>query len=115
MKIGITNLPFLRTTLALVVISFVIVFLSACGIYFFEKDIQPELFGSLWHTIMYTLLKYRTIGYTYNPPVTLGGIIVSSLVSIVGTIVWILFLVNVIIGTIRTCSIIRRKAKQFFG
>lgn len=106
---------FLKITIALFVISFVIVFISACGIYFFEKDIQPEIFGSVLNTITYTLLIYATIGYANTAPVTLGGTILSSLVTIVGTIVGILLLVNVIIGIIRSCSIIRRKTKKIFG
>lgn len=115
MKIGIVNLPFLRITIALIVISFMIVFLSACGIYFFEKDIQPGVFDSVLNTITYTFLIYATIGYANTAPVTFGGIILSSLVTIVGTIVGLLFLVNVIIGIIRTSSIIRRKTEKLFG
>ena len=105
----------MRITIALVVISFVIVFLSGCGIYFLEKDIQPEVFGSVLNSVTYTFLIYTTIGYVNTAPVTLGGTIMSSMVALVGTIIGILFLVNVIIGTIRTCSIIRRETKKLFG
>lgn len=109
------NLNFLKITIALVVISFVIVFLSGCGIYFFEKDIQPEVFGSVLNSVTYTFLIYTTIGYVNTAPVTFGGTIMSSMVAFVGTIIGILFLVNVIIGTIRACSIIRRETKKHFG
>ena len=115
MKIGIVNLPFLRITIVLVVISFIIVFLSACGIYFFEKDIQPGVFGSVLNTITYTFLIFATIGYTYTVPVTSGGILISSMVAIVGSIIGILLFVNVFIGIIRTGSIIRRETKKLFG
>ncbi|RKU27392.1 hypothetical protein C6497_11635 [Candidatus Poribacteria bacterium] len=83
--------------------------------FFFEKDIQPGVFGSVFRTITHTFLIYTTIGYANTVPVTIGGIIISSLVAIVGTIVGILFLVNVIIGILRTCSIIRRKTEKLFG
>ena len=109
------NLNFMKITIALVVISFVIVFLSGCGIYFFEKDIQPKAFGSVLNSVTYTFLIYTTIGYGNIAPVTFGGIIMSSLVAIVGTIIGILVLVNVIIMTIRTCTIIRRVTKKLFG
>ena len=115
MKTGIANLSFLRITIALVVISFVIIYISACGIYIFEKDIQPGVFGSMLNTITYTLLIYATIGYANTAPITIGGTIISSLVTIVGFIVGILLLGTVFIGIIRTCSIIRRETKKLFG
>ncbi|MCG9127258.1 hypothetical protein JT359_06600 [Candidatus Poribacteria bacterium] len=115
MKIGTTNLSFIEVIKGLVILSFVLVFLSACGIYFFERDIQPKVFGSVLNSITYTILLYTTIGFSNITPVTIGGKMISLAVTTLATIIGLLFLVYIIIGAIRTCSKIRRITKKHFG
>ena len=60
---------------------FVVVLLGGCGIYFFEKNEQPEIFGSFWGTIWWSI---RTIGPTKEEgitSVTTGGEIFELIVA----------------------------------
>jgi hypothetical protein len=45
-----------------VLLSVSVVLLAACGIHYFEKDAQPEKFGSFLDAIRYTILIPFLIG-----------------------------------------------------
>ncbi len=63
---------------------FVLVLLGGCGIYYFEKNEQPEIFGSFWGTIWWSI---RTIGPTEEEgmiSVTTGGQIAEVIVALAG-------------------------------
>ncbi len=73
-----------RELLALVILSSMFVYLAACGIYFFEKDAQPEAFGSIPDSMWWAIVSLTTIGYGDVYPVTPGGKIFTALVALVG-------------------------------
>lgn len=73
-----------RELLALVILSSLLVYLSACGIWFFEKDAQPEAFGSILDSMWWAIVSLTTIGYGDVYPVTPGGKIFTALVALVG-------------------------------
>ncbi|MDE0313483.1 MAG: ion transporter [Candidatus Poribacteria bacterium] len=73
-----------RELLALVILSSLLVYLSACGIWFFEKDAQPEAFGSILGSMWWAIVSLTTIGYGDVYPVTPGGKIFTALVALVG-------------------------------
>jgi voltage-gated potassium channel len=73
-----------RELLALVILSSLFVYLAACGIYFFEKDAQPEAFGSIPDAMWWAIVSLTTIGYGDVYPVTPGGKIFTALVALVG-------------------------------
>jgi len=73
-----------RELLALVILSSLLVYLSACGIWFFEKDAQPEAFGSILGSMWWAIVSLTTIGYGDVYPVTTGGKIFTALVALVG-------------------------------
>lgn len=73
-----------RELLALVILSSLLVYLSACGIWFFEKDAQPEDFGSILDSMWWAIVSLTTIGYGDVYPVTAGGKIFTALVALVG-------------------------------
>lgn len=73
-----------RELLALVILCSLFVYLAACGIYIFEKDAQPEEFGSIPDAMWWAIVSLTTIGYGDVYPVTPGGKIFTALVALVG-------------------------------
>ena len=73
-----------RELLALVILSSLFVYLAACGIYFFEREAQPEAFGSIPDSMWWAIVSLTTIGYGDVFPVTPGGKIFTALVALVG-------------------------------
>lgn len=73
-----------RELLALVILCSLFVYLAACGIYEFEKDAQPDKFGSIPDAMWWAIVSLTTIGYGDVFPVTTGGKIFTALVALVG-------------------------------
>lgn len=73
-----------RELAALVILSLMLVYLAACGIHYFEKDTQPEAFGSIFGSMWWAIVTLTTIGYGDVYPVTVGGKIFATLVALVG-------------------------------
>ena len=66
------------------ILSAIMIFLSASGIYFFENKTQPELFRSIFHSLWWAIVTLTTVGYGDVYPVTVGGKIFTFFVLIVG-------------------------------
>lgn len=62
----------------------IMIFLSASGIYFFENEAQPELFSSIFHSLWWAIVTLTTVGYGDVFPITLGGKIFTFFVLIIG-------------------------------
>ena len=73
-----------RELLALVILSSMLVYLSACGIHYFERIEQPEAFGSIPDAMWWAIVTLTTIGYGDVYPVTSGGKIFTAVVALVG-------------------------------
>ena len=73
-----------REIFALVILSSMLVYLAACGIYYFEKDAQPDKFGSIPDAMWWAIVTLTTIGYGDVYPETTGGRIFTALVALVG-------------------------------
>ena len=54
-------------------LSLIIMFLSSVGIYYCEKDSQPEVFSSIFHSMWWSVATLTTVGYGDIYPVTAGG------------------------------------------
>jgi len=67
-----------------IVLTFILIFLSATGIYFFEHDQQPEIFSSIFDSLWWAIVTLTTVGYGDVYPVTIGGKIFTFFVLIVG-------------------------------
>ncbi len=70
--------------LALVILSLMLVYLAACGIHYFERDAQPEAFGSILDSMWWAVVTLTTVGYGDVYPETGGGKIFTALVTLVG-------------------------------
>ncbi len=73
-----------RELLALVILSLMLVYLAACGIYYFEREAQPEAFGSIPDSMWWAVVTLTTIGYGDVYPSTAGGKFFTALVALVG-------------------------------
>ncbi|MEM6490040.1 MAG: ion transporter [Pseudomonadota bacterium] len=56
-----------------VVLSSVLIYFCAACIYFFERDAQPEVFGSIPNAMWWAIVTFTTVGYGDAYPITLGG------------------------------------------
>lgn len=59
-------------------------YLAAVGIYFFERDAQPETFASVFHSFWWALATLTTVGYGDVYPVTIGGKIFTFFTLMIG-------------------------------
>lgn len=61
-----------------------LLYLSAVGIYFFENEAQPDKFSSVFHSLWWAISTLTTVGYGDIYPVTLGGKIFTFFILIIG-------------------------------
>ncbi len=59
-------------------------FLSATGIYFFENEAQPQVFSSIFHSLRWAIVTLTTVGYGDVFPITVGGKVFTFFVLIIG-------------------------------
>ncbi|MBP8793411.1 MAG: ion transporter [Lutibacter sp.] len=66
------------------IVTSILIFLSASGIYFFEQQAQPKIFASIFHSLWWAIVTLTTVGYGDAYPITLGGKIFTFFVLIIG-------------------------------
>ena len=62
----------------------ILLYLSAVGIYYFERDAQPEVFRSIFDALWWAVATLTTVGYGDVYPVTTGGRLFTFIVLMVG-------------------------------
>ena len=67
-----------------VIATMMILFLAAVGIYYFERDAQPEAFASVFHSLWWAVTTLTTVGYGDVYPITVGGRFFAYIVVMVG-------------------------------
>ena len=65
-------------------LALVVLYLSAVGIYYFERDAQPEQFASVFHSLWWSVATLTTVGYGDVYPITVGGRAFTFVVLMVG-------------------------------
>ncbi len=65
-------------------LALVVLYLSAVGIYYFEREAQPEEFASVFHSLWWAVATLTTVGYGDIFPVTAGGRVFTFTVLMVG-------------------------------
>lgn len=65
-------------------LSMIVLYLAAVGIYYFERDAQPEQFASIFHSLWWAVATLTTVGYGDVYPVTTGGRCFTFVVLLVG-------------------------------
>lgn len=66
------------------VLSGIILYLSAVGIYYFENTVQPEAFSSVFDSLWWAVATLTTVGYGDVYPVTPGGKIFTFVILVLG-------------------------------
>jgi len=61
-----------------------LLYLSAVGIYYCENEAQPEAFGSVFHSLWWSVCTLTTVGYGDVYPVTFAGRVFTFFVLITG-------------------------------
>jgi voltage-gated potassium channel len=67
-----------------VIITLMLLYFSAVGIYYFENEAQPEKFASVFHSLWWSVATLTTVGYGDIYPVTIGGKIFTFAVLLIG-------------------------------
>lgn len=78
---------FLRVKSELVVwgvISTLLLYVSAVGIYVFENPVQPEVFSSIPAALWWSVVSFTTVGYGDMYPVTSGGRLMTTFMLFIG-------------------------------
>ncbi len=77
-----------RAFMAAMFVLMILVFIAATGIYFFEREAQPEHFGSIPQSMWWAIVTLTTLGYGDVIPITVAGRIFASVVTIlsIGTV-----------------------------
>ena len=66
------------------ILTCIILYISAAGIYFFEHEVQPENFKSIFHSLWWGVTTLTTVGYGDVYPITVGGRIFTFFILIAG-------------------------------
>ena len=66
------------------IITLMLLYFSAVGIYYFENEAQPEKFASVFHSLWWSVATLTTVGYGDIYPITVGGRIFTFLVLLLG-------------------------------
>ncbi|WP_225071323.1 ion transporter [Desulfuromonas sp. CSMB_57] len=66
------------------VVTMMLLYLSAVGIYYFENEAQPEQFKSIFHSFWWAVATLTTVGYGDVYPITVGGRIFTFLILMIG-------------------------------
>lgn len=77
-----------RTFMSAMTILLILIFIASTGIYFFERETQPDSFGSIPQSMWWAIVTLTTLGYGDVVPATLSGRIFAALIAVfsIGTV-----------------------------
>ena len=93
---------------ALVMQLVTLVCLFVCGIYYFERDVQPDKFGSILDAMWWAILTLTTIGYGDMYPITFGGKLLGTGITIIGFLIGVACWIGIVLGILRYVKFLRR-------
>lgn len=77
-----------RAFMAAMFLLMILVFVASTGIYIFERQAQPDVFGSIPLSMWWAIVTLTTLGYGDVVPVTLAGRVFAAAITIlsIGTV-----------------------------
>ncbi len=66
------------------VVSIILIYLSAVGIYYFENAVQPASFSSIFSSLWWSVVTLTTVGYGDVVPITVGGRVFTFVILMIG-------------------------------
>jgi voltage-gated potassium channel len=66
------------------VLSAMLLYISAAGIYYFEHQAQPQAFSSIPQSLWWAVATLTTVGYGDSYPITAGGKIFTTVILFIG-------------------------------
>lgn len=66
------------------IMTLLMLYFAAIGIYYFEREAQPEVFTSVFHSLWWAVATLTTVGYGDVYPVTTGGRLFTFFVLLIG-------------------------------
>lgn len=66
------------------IVTIMLIYFAAVGIYFCENDAQPDKFQSVFHSLWWAVATLTTVGYGDVYPITVGGRIFTFLMLLIG-------------------------------
>ncbi|MBU2978304.1 ion transporter [Alteromonas sp. C1M14] len=79
-----------RTLFAAMSVLVIVMTFAATGIYYLERELQPEVFGTIPNAMWWALVTLTTLGYGDVIPVTATGKVFSGLVTLLGVTLYAL-------------------------
>jgi voltage-gated potassium channel len=66
------------------IITLMLIYFSAVGIYYFENEAQPEHFSSIFDSLWWSIVTLTTVGYGDVYPITVGGRMFTFFILLIG-------------------------------
>lgn len=66
------------------IITLMLIYFAAVGIYYFENEAQPEHFSSIFESLWWSIVTLTTVGYGDVYPITVGGRIFTFFILMIG-------------------------------
>ncbi|MGB5245493.1 MAG: ion transporter [Woeseia sp.] len=73
-----------RSFVAALFILVIVMLLAATGMYYFEREAQPEEFASIPAAMWWAFATLTTVGYGDVTPITVGGKIFGAMITVIG-------------------------------
>tara|TARA_B100001093_G_C26364679_1_gene816060 strand:+ start:77 stop:349 length:273 start_codon:yes stop_codon:yes gene_type:complete len=64
--------------------TFILLYITSFGIYFFEHQAQPDNFASVFHAMWWSVATLTTVGYGDVYSITIGGKIFTFAILMIG-------------------------------
>jgi len=70
--------------LLFLIVTLILIYFSAVGIYYFEHNVQPENFSSIFDSLWWAIITLTTVGYGDVYPITVGGKVFTFFILMIG-------------------------------
>lgn len=74
----------INTLAAAFYVMIIVMLLAATGMFFFEREAQPEVFSSIPASMWWAFATLTTVGYGDITPITVGGKVFGAMITMVG-------------------------------